>query len=59
MLFVSDPKNIETARSQTLSSLSKIFQKQGNRDFDIVPRHRKMDEDQVEQLKEWLLPLAK
>jgi hypothetical protein len=59
MLFVNDPKQVERARAQTLSSLSAVFKKSGNRDFDIVPRHRKMDEGQVDQLKEWLLPLTK
>lgn len=59
MVYVSDPAQIEKARTQTLASLSDIFKKQGNRDFDIVPRHRKMNEDQVKQLREWLSPLTK
>jgi hypothetical protein len=59
LLYVRRPESIERARSQTLGTLSRIFEKSGNRDFDIVPRHRKMTEDQVSQLKEWLSPLSK
>jgi hypothetical protein len=58
-LYVSEPKKIEQARAETLPVLSDVFNKQGNRDFDIVPRHRKMDEDQINKLKKWLEPLAK
>lgn len=59
MLYVSDPKSIEKARAETLPTLSAVFNKQGNRDFDIVPRHRKMDEDQINRLVEWLEPLSR
>jgi Nucleotide modification associated domain 2 len=58
-LHVKKPEHVEIARAETLPTLAKIFSKPGNRDFDIVPRWRKMDEEQIEDLKAWLAPLSK
>lgn len=53
-IMLDQPNDVERARQETLGVLSKIFNKDGNRVFDIVARHRKMDDNQVTQLREWL-----
>jgi hypothetical protein len=58
-LHVHKSVQIEKARDQTLATLSRVFNRPSNRDFDIVPRWRRMDEEQVENLKAWLTPLSR
>lgn len=59
-LVGSDPSYFETrtqynaARSETLDVLSNIFEKRGERVFDIIGRYRKMDNDQVKELLSWI-----
>lgn len=45
------------ARAETLQVLSKIFEKEGNRPFDIIGRMRRMESDQVNQLRSWLVDI--
>jgi hypothetical protein len=52
-------ENVERAREETLPTLSDIFKKPGNRSYDIVPRLRKLDENQVEHMRDWLADLSK
>jgi hypothetical protein len=59
-LVGTDPSYFETrtqynvARSETLDVLSGLFGKRGDRVFDIIGRHRKMDKDQVNDLLSWI-----
>lgn len=53
-IFLDDSEAIARAREETLPFLSDLFEKQGNRVFDIVGRWRKLDEDQVKRLNNWL-----
>lgn len=53
-LAIQSPKEVELARQQTLTKLSDIVGKKGNRPIDILGRQRKLDEDQVNQMIEWL-----
>jgi hypothetical protein len=53
-IMLERPDHVAKARAETLGTLSRIFQKEGNRVFDIVGRHRKMNEGQVHDLRAWL-----
>ena len=44
----------EAAREDTLDVLGDVFDRNGQRVFDIIGRHRKMDEDQVKKLLTWI-----
>jgi hypothetical protein len=57
-VHVQTEEQIQRAREQTLGTLSRVFQRPGNRSFDIVPRWRRMDERQVEDLRTWLESLV-
>ena len=48
------PPQFEKARRETIHLLRKLFQKDGDRVFDIIGRHRKMDSAQVEDLLAWI-----
>ena len=56
-LTVESPQEIECARTQSLPFLNRLFEKQGNRIFDVIGRHRKMNSDQVAEMREWLASL--
>jgi hypothetical protein len=47
-------REVELGRERTLSKLSDVFSKPGNRPFDIIGRQRKLDEQQVHGLMNWL-----
>jgi len=47
-------KEIELGRERSLAKLSEVFNKPGNRAFDIIGRQRKLDENQVTDLMDWL-----
>ena len=49
---------IEKGRNETVSVLSRIFRKPANRSFDVVPRWRRMDSGQVNEMKDWLRSLT-
>lgn len=53
-IVVEDPASVQEARHDTLRVLSRIFEKEGNRVFDIIGRARKMDDHQVTELRAWL-----
>ncbi len=58
-VYLDGDKAIERAREKTLPFLSNLLGKEGNRVFDVVHRWRRLDEDQVHQLREWLLGFGK
>jgi hypothetical protein len=47
-------KEVQLGRDRTLTKLSDMFNKPGNRPFDIIGRQRKLDEQQVHGLMDWL-----
>ena len=52
--FFETRTQYNASRSDTLEALSNIFNKEGQRVFDIVGRYRKMDPTQVQQLLTWI-----
>lgn len=53
-IVIESPGEIERGRAKTMATLNRIFGRQGNRVFDIVGRSRKMNAQQVEELRGWL-----
>jgi len=53
-LNLDSQSEYDAARQDTVEVLGDIFRKQGDRVFDIIGRHRKMDEPQVKKLVNWL-----
>lgn len=47
-------REIELGRERSLRKLSEMFERPGNRAIDILGRHRKLDENQVHGLMDWL-----
>jgi hypothetical protein len=58
MLHVSEPASVARAREQTLPKLSEIFGQPANRTSDIVTRWRRLDEEQIQKLNDWLKTLT-
>ena len=50
-------QEIERARDETLTTLSHLFGRGGNRVFDVIGRGRKMDAQQVDELRNWMASL--
>jgi len=44
----------EVARAETVDVLSTIFEKPGKRVYDVIGRYRKMDAQQVDELRSWI-----
>lgn len=57
-IVLETPAQFRSAKEETIDMLSEVFQKKGHRVFDIIGRYRKMDESQVEQVRNWLKRLA-
>lgn len=53
-LFLTEPKAFEIAKEETIPVLSKILGKSGERVFDLIGRHRKLTDEQSEELQTWL-----
>ncbi len=53
-VYLDNPEAIDRARHETLPFLSGLFHKEGNRVFDVVGRWRRLDEQQVDQIRQWL-----
>ena len=53
-LFLSDELQYRRAREQTVPVLAKVFKKPGRKVFDIIGRHKRMNEEQVKHLLSWL-----
>ena len=58
-VHVTSPEGIARGREETVAKLGEIFDKPSNRCFDIVPRHRKMTEAQIDEMHDWLTNLTK
>jgi len=48
------PAEVKQSRDETLSTLSRLFGREGNRPFDIIGRARTLDVEQVGQMRSWL-----
>lgn len=53
-IVLETPVQFDKARKQTLEVLRQLFGKDGDRVFDVIGRHRRMDEDQVKRLLNWM-----
>jgi hypothetical protein len=51
---VENPEAIEDAREQTIPLLSEIFDRPGDRVFDIIGRYRRLSSQQVSAMNEWI-----
>lgn len=59
-IYLVDPEEIALGREQTLDVLREIFKKNGGSPFEIVGHYgSKLTEDQVMELRKWLLSLKK
>lgn len=56
--FLETPNQFKAAKQETIDILSDVFERKGERVFDIIGRYRKMDEHQVEQMRAWLKSLT-
>ena len=52
------PAQQRAGRAETIPFLSHLFGREGSRVFDIIGRHRKMTEKQVDETIQWLRDLA-
>jgi hypothetical protein len=57
-LVLETAAQFKAAREETMDTLIHLFDKEGRRIFDIIGRHKKMDENQVEQMRAWLKSLS-
>ena len=48
------PAEVKLGREQSLRKLSEMFERPGNRAIDIIGRHRRLDEERVNGLMDWL-----
>jgi hypothetical protein len=51
---LTSKSEFDAAREDTVDTLGRVFGRKGQRVFDIIGRHRKMDDSQVKKLVEWL-----
>jgi hypothetical protein len=59
-IALNDPAEIALGREQTLDVLREVFKKNGGSPFEIVGHYgSKLTEDQVIELRKWLLSLKK
>jgi hypothetical protein len=57
-VVLNTPVQQKAARRETVDFLGRLFGKNGTRVYDMIGRHRKMDEKQVNQMLLWLKDLA-
>ena len=53
-LVLETPAEFNRGREETLSTLRRIFGREGNRVFDIVGRYRRLNQQQIAELMGWL-----
>lgn len=53
-IVLETPEEVRRARAETLNALKSIFQHDGDTVFNVIGRARRMDGDQVEQMRQWL-----
>lgn len=56
-IVLEDRREIELGREQTVPVLQELFQKQGRVVADIVGRWRRLDENQIDNVLQWLTTL--
>jgi hypothetical protein len=57
-LVLETPAQFKAAKEGSIDFLSDVFDRKGARVFDIIGRYRKMDENQVAQMRDWLKRLS-
>jgi hypothetical protein len=57
-VVLTTPLQFKAAREETVDILADVFGKKGGKPFDIIGRYRKMNEEQVGQLRTWLKDLS-
>lgn len=57
-IFLNTPQQFKAAREETMDILSEVFDKNGTKPFDIIGRYRKLDEHQIERLRDRLKDLS-
>jgi len=57
-VVLTTPQQFKAAREETMEMLSDVFGKKGKKPFEVIGRHRKMDERQIEQVRDWLKSLS-
>jgi hypothetical protein len=58
-IVIDGTEEIERARAETLNVLGRVFGRQGNRVYDIIGRGRKMNEQQANEIRDWLESLKR
>jgi hypothetical protein len=58
-VVLASPEEFDKARKDTLKVLQTIFEKRGERVFDVIGRYRKMDAQQVDHLLSWMRALKR
>jgi len=53
-VLLTQENQYRRAREETVPLLSQVFNKSGRKVFDIIGRHRRMSEEQVERVLAWL-----
>jgi hypothetical protein len=56
-ILIETPHQTAIAREQTLGLLSEVFRARGKKVSDIISRWRRLDQEQIERLREWLLAM--
>ncbi len=58
-IVVKGESEIEIAREETIDILNKIFDRKGQKVSEIIGRWRKLDEDKIVQLLDWMNKLKR
>lgn len=54
-VVLEESREINRARKETLEVLSNIFKKRGRKVSEIIGRWRRLNDDQIEQMLDWML----
>ena len=53
-IVLETPEEIRRGRAETLTALKEIFHRESDNVFKVIGRGRRLNEDQVEQMRRWL-----
>jgi len=53
-IVLETPDEIRRGRAETLTALKEIFHQEGDTVFKVIGRGRRLDQNQVEQMRRWL-----
>jgi hypothetical protein len=53
-IVLETPSEIRRGRAETLNTLKEIFRRDGDTVFNVIGRGRRLNEEQVEQMRRWL-----